>query len=86
MLDFCGLNINERHILSEICRTLKETKDWSDQMVDLTKWFKKDKDDGDVDVVFHKYLLKDIAKPRFSYVETPTVGTTHRGILHWRFC
>ena len=57
LLYFCGLKLNDRHILPGIWKTLQETKNWSDQMVEQTKWCKKDKNDEYVDVVFHKDLV-----------------------------
>ena len=54
-------------------------------MVELTKWFKKEKDDYDVGVVFHKYLVEDIANLYFSYGETPTADTANRGITPLAF-
>ena len=32
LLYFCGININERHLLPEIWKTLREIKDWSYQI------------------------------------------------------
>ena len=45
-------------------------------MVELTKWFKKDKDDDDVGIVFHKDLVEDIAKLRFP-MKKPQPQTLH---------
>ena len=54
-------------------------------MVELTKWFKKDKDDDDVDVVFCKDLVEEISKLQFSYGETPTAISAHWGIIPLEF-
>ena len=35
----------------------KKQKDWTYEMVDLTKWFKKDNYNDDVDEVLHKDLV-----------------------------
>ena len=85
MLGLCGLKINERHILPEIWKTLQETKDWADQMVERTKWFNKGKDDDDIDVVLNKGLVEDIEKIHFSYGETPTADTAYQGITPLAF-
>ena len=46
-------------------------------MVNINRLFKKDKDDDDVGVVFHKDLVEGIGNLRFSYGETPTADTAH---------
>ena len=75
VLSFCGFKLNEPHLLTEVWNMLK--KGLVRSMVELTKWFKKVKDDDDMDVVFHKDLVKDIEKLRFYYGATPTTDTAH---------